>query len=639
MADNTFEALLAAARARRLTRRQVLVRGAALGLSAPAIAALLAACGGSSKTATSAATTATAAPTTAGSGAASPASTTAATTAATTATPSATTSAATPAAATRGGAGAITILWWQAPVILNSHLSVAGKDVGAQRIVLEPLADFDKNARLVPVLAAEIPSVENGGVAKDGTSVTWKLRQGVKWHDGQPFTANDVAFTFAYLNDPATAATTRGFYQDVATVDAVDDYTAKVTFKHPTAPWFNPFTAIAGVILPQHILSDFVGAKAKSAPFNLKPIGTGPFKVTEFKPGDVVSYSLNPDYWDPGKPHFDSVTLKGGGDATSAARAVMQSGEADWAWNLQVEATVLKSLESAGRGKLVIWPGAGTEKMIINHSDPNTEVDGQKSSYKTEHPHFKVKEVRQAVNLAIDRDSMATQLYGATGKATGYTMNENPTYMPSGITWKYDLKAAADLLDKAGAQKGSDGIRSLNGRKLSWLYTASTNSLRQKEQEIIKQSLGQIGVDIEIKAVDASAYFDATNEASFQHLYCDIGMERNAAGVYPLLWYLRYLSVDPSRDIAQKENNWGGRNIQRYQNPQFNQMYQQVSQEIDPAKYTQMFKDMQTLVVEDVADIGLVSGNNVAAASNKLTGYDPSPYATDTWDIKNWTKA
>ena len=250
------------------------------------------------------------------------------------------------AAAKRGGGGTVRLLWWQAPTNLNSHLSLATKDVGAIRIYAEPLADFDANAQLVPVLAAEIPSLANGGVANDFTSVTWKLKKGVTWHDGQPFTAADVAFTFKFLSDPATGATTLGYYQSVAAVEALADDTVKVTFKAPVAAWFTPFTGTAGQILPEHALKDFVGDAAKTAPFQQKPIGTGPYKVSDFKSGDVVTYEINSDYYEPGKPFFDTVILKGGGDAASAARGVLQTGEVDWAWNLQIEPSVLSGLGS-----------------------------------------------------------------------------------------------------------------------------------------------------------------------------------------------------------------------------------------------------------------------------------------------------
>jgi peptide/nickel transport system substrate-binding protein len=417
----------------------------------------------------------------------------------------------------------------------------------------------------------------------------------------------------------------------------VADDTVRVLFKQPTPAWYVPFTGLAGQILPEHVLRDSVGAGAKDAPFNQKPIGTGPYKVVDFKPGDLVVYDLNPDYYEPGKPFFDRVSLKGGGDAASAARAVLQTGEFDWAWNLQVEPGVLEGMQG-GRGKVVTWPGGGTEKLIINHTDPQTEQDGQFSSYKVPHPHFKELKVRQALAYAIQRDAMATVLYGPGGAATGYTLNENPRYMPQGITWEFNLDKARQLLDEIGAETGPDGIRVLNGRRMAWLFAASTNSVRQKEQQIIKDALRQIGIDVEIKSVDASAYFSAANPDSFQQLKADLGMETNGATVFPLLWYLRYLSVDPTKDIAQKENNWSGRNIMRYQNPRFNELWQQAAREVDPAKSTDIFLQMQSLVVEDVADIGLIARNNVSAASTSLAGYQPTPWTAEVWDLKNWTR-
>lgn len=648
MPDERFQDLIEAAQSRRLSRRAVLKRATALGLSAPAIASLLAACGGDDDdepeaTATSASggeSTATTSSTGAATAAASEASEGSPTSEAAATEPAGAESTATTAEETgeRGGGGLLRLLWWQAPVVLNGHLSVAGKDIGAIHICMEPLAQFGPDGEMVPILAAEIPSLENGGVAEDQSSVTWKLREGVTWHDGEDFTADDVAFTFTYLSDPASNATTLGFYSDVESVEAVDDYTVRVNFKHPVAAWFNPFTGNSGTILPEHILKDFVGENAVNAPFNLMPIGTGPYKVSEFVPGDTVIYDIHEDYWDPGKPFFDQVEFKGGGDAASAARAVLQSGEADWAWNLQVEAQILESLKDAGAGTLVTWPGAGTEKWLFNHSDPETEKDGQRSHRDVPHPHFQDLRVRQAIAMAIPRDVIAQQLYGEAGTATGYTMNESPQFMPEGITWEYDLDKANALLDEAGAAKGGDGVRELNGRKMSWISSASINSVRQKEQEIIKQSFGELGIELEIAAVDASAYFDAANVASFQHLYYDFGIERNAAQIYPLLWYRRYLSADPLKDIAQQENGWAGRNIQRFQSAEFNDMYAKAAAEVDPEVYTQIFLDMQTYVVENQADIGMVSSNNVAAASTDLTGFKPSPFAVEVWDIRDWRK-
>ena len=230
-----------------LTRRQVLKRAAALGLSAPVIAALLAACGSSSNSTPTTASASTATATTASSGGTTPAATAAATAASTASTAGAATPAATAAASaaatesgpatTRGQGDTLNLLWWQAPTILNNHLAQGTKDYDASRVVLEPLADFDNNGNMVAVLAAEIPSLDNGGVAQDGKSVTWKLKQGVTWSDGQPFTADDVKFTYDFVINKDTAATSYASYTAISAVDLVDPNTVKVSFTNPAPGW------------------------------------------------------------------------------------------------------------------------------------------------------------------------------------------------------------------------------------------------------------------------------------------------------------------------------------------------------------------------------------------------------------------
>ena len=127
----------------------------------------------------------------------------------------------------RGGGGALKVLWWQGATLLNPHFAIGTKDQDATRIFYEPLAGWDPDGDLFPVLAAEIPSRDNGGLAADGKSVTWKLKRNVTWHDGKPFTADDVVFNWEYARDPASACVTIGSYKDVK-VEKVDDFTVKV---------------------------------------------------------------------------------------------------------------------------------------------------------------------------------------------------------------------------------------------------------------------------------------------------------------------------------------------------------------------------------------------------------------------------
>src|SRR6266404_8961990 len=240
----------------------------------------------------------------------------------------------------RGGGGALKLLWWQGPTLLNPHFDTGTKDQDGSRLFYEPLACWDADGNMKLVLAAEIPSLQNGGLAADGMSVTWKLKPGVKWHDGKPFTADDVVFNWEYARDPATATVTIGVHRDIS-VEKVDDLTVRILFKKPTPFWADAFVGAPGSIIPKHLFAEYKGAKSREAPNNLTPVGTGPYKFVEFKPGDVIRGEINPDYHMPNRPHFDTIEMKGGGDAVSAARAVMQTGEYDYAWNLQVEDEIL----------------------------------------------------------------------------------------------------------------------------------------------------------------------------------------------------------------------------------------------------------------------------------------------------------
>lgn len=642
-----LDELRSAIQARAVTRREVLKRAVALGLTAPAIAGLLAACGGDDDDddAAPTATTGSAAEATPTTGAAEPTATTgsAAEPTATTggaAEPTATAAAAeaTPTvAAEAGGDGLVKLLWWQAPTILNNHLAQGGKDFDASRICLEPLADFDNDGNLVPFLAAEIPSLENGGVAADGSSVTWKLREGVVWHDGEPFTASDVVFTYEFAINPEAATTTIANYTAIASIEAEDDYTVTITFTDPNPSWFVPFCGIYGYIIPEHILKDYTGAKAVDAPFNLMPIGTGPFKVTEFKPGDVILFDRNENYWDAGKPHFDQVELKGGGDATSAARAALQTGETDWAWNLQVEAAILLEMAESGEGELLSNPGPGVERVMINFTDPDVEVDGERSHISVPHPFLSDDAARAALPFACDRDTISEQLYGPAGTPTPNIIAAPTRFVSPNTTYEFNLEKAAQMLDAAGWPL-VDGQREKDGYKVDFLYNTSTNPLRQKTQEIIKAGFEEIGIPVEIKAVDAAVFFssDPGNPDTYAHFYCDIQMFTNSGDPYPLNYMGFYTSTDPAKDIPQKSNGWSGRNIYRWINEDFNALWTQARTEIDPDKQAELFIGMNDLLVNSVVEIALVQRAGVSAHAKSLDGFIPSQWATDSWSIRDW---
>ena len=353
----------------------------------------------------------------------------------------------------RGGGGALKLLWWQGPTLLNPHFATGTKDQDGSRLFYEPLACWDPDGNMKLVLAAEIPSLQNGGLAADGKSVTWKLKPGVKWHDGKPFTADDVVFNWEYARDPATATVTIGVHRDI-TVEKVDDLTVRILFKKPTPFWADAFVGAPGSIIPKHLFAEYKGAKSREAPNNLSPVGTGPYKFVEFKPGDVIRGELNPDYHMPNRPHFDTLEMKGGGDAVSAARAVIQTGEYDFGWNIQVEDDVLLRLEKGGKGKTVYAVGGDTEFIALNFTDPNTEVDGERSSIKTKHPLLSDPAVRKALSLLVDRDAVKKVIYGRAGRTTPNFLNGPEKFVSKNTTWEFSIEKASKLLEDAGWKAG-----------------------------------------------------------------------------------------------------------------------------------------------------------------------------------------
>jgi peptide/nickel transport system substrate-binding protein len=297
----------------------------------------------------------------------------------------------------------------------------------AARCCTEPLITVDNDGKVAPVLAAEVPSAQNGGLSADGKSVTYKLKQGIKWADGQPFSADDVVFTFQFIADPTSSAVTAGTYQNIDKVEALDPNTVKITFKDPTGGWMVPFSGTNGQVLPKHLMKDYIGAKSREAPLNTKVLGTGPWMVDDFKPGDLVVYKPNPNYREQGKPYFERLEVKGGGDAVSAARSVFQTGEFDYAWNLQVEWPVLQDIMNGGKGDLLTSLGGGVEQVYCNFADNTQEVNGERGAPGTKHPFLSDLKVRQAMAMAIDRETLVKQLYGETGATTSNTLTTPAT--------------------------------------------------------------------------------------------------------------------------------------------------------------------------------------------------------------------
>jgi peptide/nickel transport system substrate-binding protein len=531
----------------------------------------------------------------------------------------------------RGGGGPLKILMWQGPTLLNPHFGTGAKDLEGGRVFYETLARYDADGNLVPVLAAEIPRRDTGSIAADGRSVVWKLKPGVLWHDGKPFTADDVIFNWQYATDPATAAVTIGQYEGIKSIDKIDALTVRVVFDKPTPLWAR---SVSVMLIPKHVFEPFKGAKSREAPANLKPVGTSPYRFVDFKPGDLLRADLNPSYHVASQPFFDTLEIKGGGDAPSAARAVLQTGEFDFAWNLQVEDELLKRMEAAGKGRLNIAASGNTEVMLLNFSDPYLEFEGERSHPKTRHPILSDPAVRQALALLFDRKSVQEFVYGRTGVATYNTLNNPAPYNSPNTGGEFNIDKASALLDGAGWKRGADGLREKGGKKFRLLFQTSTSALRQKVQAIFKQACSKAGIEVEIKTVTASVFFssDVANPDTYGKFGADIEMFANAGRAPdPDRYMQRYLS----REAASKANKWLGLNLGRWVSEEYDPLYKASESELDPVKRAALFIRMNDIVCKDIALIPVVYRPDVTALARSLkapiSGWDVSLAALAEW--------
>ncbi|MCC0030262.1 MAG: peptide ABC transporter substrate-binding protein, partial [Brucellaceae bacterium] len=404
--------------------------------------------------------------------------------------------AASPALAERGADGEVKIIYWQAPSILNPYLSSGTKDIESASLVIEPLGRYDEKGNLVPYLAAEIPTLENGGVSEDLTTITWKLKEGLKWSDGSPVTSADVAFTAEYCMHPEGGCAQLAKFEGVDKVEAVDDLTVKVTFKEPKPNPYGPFMGGQSPIIQKAQFADCLGTKApECTTANFNPVGTGPFVVTEFKPNDVITMKANENYRDAAKPAFASLTFKGGGDAAAAGRAVMETGEYDYAWNLQLAPDVLAKMAEAGKGKPIAAFGTLVERIEINWTDASPDLpEGERSTAKHPHPILSDINVRKALSMAIDRNLLVEIGYGQAGRPTCNLVPAPELYASDNTDClTQDIEGAKKLLDEAGWVPGGDGVRAKDGKRLSLVYQTSTNAVRQDFQALIKQWWTEIG--------------------------------------------------------------------------------------------------------------------------------------------------
>jgi peptide/nickel transport system substrate-binding protein len=545
---------------------------------------------------------------------------------------------------TRGEGGELKLIQWQAPSMLSPHVSTGEKDYLAAQPIMEPMMRYLPDGTLIPNLITEVPTVENGLLGEDLKSVTYKLLDGVTWADGEPLTADDVVFTWQWVVEPANAATSAGVYTSIESIKAVDPQTVQVSFAEPNANWFEPHAGAWGAVYPKHVL-DVEDGKAAHDAFLLNPVGTGPYKIESFSPNDQATYVINENYRDPNKPYFARINLKGGGDAASAARAVLQTGEYDFAWNLQVEPQILAELEKGGKGVVSIARGNSVERIMVQFADPNTETDGERAKLGTANPTMGDKAVRQALNLSAQRDVISTQLYAGEEfePPTANILTGIPAMESPNTSWEFNIDKAKQILEDAGWTMQGD-VRAKDGVELNITFVTTISSVRQKEQAIIKQALDQIGFRTELRQVDAAVFFDSSpgNDQNTNHFYNDLEMYTdNPTTPFPVSYMIGWYGGPEGENIAQASNDWSGQNFSRFQNADYDKLFEQVRLETDLEKAAELFIQMNDILINEVVVVPLVNRSS-STHGISTTLYEGNvaagSFEYNYWNIANWNR-
>ncbi len=545
------------------------------------------------------------------------------------------------AMAERGSDGQLNIIYWQAPSIMNPYLSGGTKDLEAASLVVEPLARYNDKGALVPYLVDEVPTVANGGISEDLTSITWKLSEGLLWSDGTPVTSADLAFTAKYCMDPEGGCAQAAKFEGVQTVEEIDTLTVKVTFDSPKPNPYGPFSGNQSPILQAAQFAECLGAKApECTDANFMPIGTGPFVVTDFRTNDVIQMEANQNFRDPAKPAFATLTLKGGGDATAAGRAVLETGEFDYAWNLQLAPDVIASMAEAGVGTPISAFGTLVERLEMNLTNPSADLpEGERATVMHPHPFLSEFDVRHALSMAIDRELLVEVGYGQAGRPTCNLVPGPEIYASTDNTGclVQDIEGAKALLEGAGwTDTNGNGIRDKDGVELNILFQTSTNAVRQDFQALIKEWWGEIGVETELRNLDGSVFFggDPGSPDTFQRFYADVEMyANNFDGTDPQA----YLSAYQCGREPRPDSQWQGENINRFCDPAYDALIDELGATADIDKRGDLARQMNNMVTRDTMTIvPLVDRGRVSAKSNTLGGVILNTWDSELWNVADW---
>ncbi len=521
----------------------------------------------------------------------------------------------------------VTLGIYQEPENLNTYIGVQTVITYVHRPFAEYLIDVNDRGEYVPVLAAEVPSVENGGVSKDGLTITYKLKKGVKWSDGQPFTSADVKFTWEALVNPKNLVKSRSGYELIESVETPDDYTAVVKYREYYAPYLTRFAPV----LPKHILGKL--ENMNDAPYNRMPVGTGPFKVTEWVSGDHITMVKNPDYREADKVKIDKLFFKII-PSREVGIAQIQAGDIDGVWDL-IEAQI-PMMERNPEVSLCLSSALVSERLIMNHSTPVAPNNGNPDY---PHPILADVKVRQAIQYAIDKQTIIDKLLYGKAQPGTTEIPDGWAHNPNVKSTEYNPKRAMQLLDQAGWKPGSDGIRKKGGTRLRLKITTTTgNKLREMVEQVLVAQMKAVGIEFYIENVPSSVLFGSwSNDADRKKGRYDILMYTTGPGIDPHQQYEGYFH---SKNIPTVANGGSGYNYTRHRDAELDKWLDLAGKAPSMEKRAEAYRKAQERVAQIVPHIYLYRRVNVHVFRNNVKGWKPNGYgiidAVETWNVADW---
>lgn len=524
--------------------------------------------------------------------------------------------------------GMLNYLLYEDPDTLNPVLGQTSIAAQVSTAILEGLTMNDPDGNFVPLLATELPTLENGGVSQDLTTVTWKLKPDVVWSDGEPFTSTDVQFTWQAAVDPANATIDASDYALIQDVQTPDPLTAVVVYSEFSAGYLDQFPWI----LPAHAAGEV--SDMPNWAFNREPVGTGPFKLEEWVAGDHITLVKNENYREEGKPALDGINF-----------LVVPSEEARTAMMIQEDGHIMlwagddaeEQIEEAGVATGRIAPGIWVLELRFNLSQP---FDGDPGPTPP-HPILGDIRVREAMTMAINRERINQEIL--EGRVFDIDSPLAVGWMDCQVEpWTYDPEGAMALLDEVGwRDEDGDGVREAHGvptvedgTKLSLAMNGYTGfSTLELVELAVQEDLKNVGIEVNIENQDFAVIFGTYQDQSPRMI-----------GDYDLLIYDAGLFAEPGADIAQDfgpdqvptEENPGGGNIYRWVREDVGAWIKAANSTPDVEVRRENFCNVANAIREDIVTFPILQFSEGSVYSNRLHGFTVSTWEWSTWDAENW---